>query len=54
MVNTNPKTLGGKPKQVAASSVSCGRYPPPEGHISHPVKAHSAGAGVRWTVLWGT
>ena len=33
------KTLGGKPKQVTASGVTCGRYPPLEGHIPHLTKA---------------
>ena len=29
------KTLGGKPKQVSASGVTCGRYPPPVGCMLH-------------------
>ena len=31
------QTLGGKPKPVAASGVTGGRYPPPEGPILDPV-----------------
>lgn len=44
MANLILKTLGGKPKQVTASGVTCDRYPPPEGPISHPAKAPGAGA----------
>ena len=36
MANIILQTLGGKPKQLSASGVSCGRHPPLEERISHP------------------
>ena len=40
------KTFGGKPKPVAASSVTGKRYPPPERRMPYPVNARCTVAAV--------
>ena len=48
------KTFGGRPKQAPVFGRSCGRHPPPEGHISHLRHAFGRPRLMRGTVSWGT
>jgi|SRR5579871_3379197 len=54
MAITIHKTFGGKPKPVAAPSVTGGKYPPLEGLMLYAAEAPVAEAVVSRTVLWGT
>ena len=48
------KTFGGKPKPVAAPSVTGRRYPPPERRMPYTANVQRTGAAVLRIVFWGT
>ena len=55
MGNISIRQSGVSPsRQPSFGTWLCGRYPPPEGLISHSMTVLTRPTSVRWTVLWGT